>query len=177
MNERLWYTETASPLGTLVLTASAQGLCGVYFEGQRWFPANHRGWRRDDGPFADATAWLADYFLGGSSSFPGALDLRGTEFQTRVWRGLLGIPWGSTMTYQQVATGIGRPTAARAAGAAVGRNPISLIVPCHRVVGSQGALTGYAGGLERKEYLLRLEGRGREMAARIGQGAGAGFSS
>ena len=113
---------------------------------------------RDDDPLlADAARQLRAYFAGQSESFDLALDLQGTAFQRSVWAELLRIETGSTCTYGDIAHRLGAPTASRAVGAAVGRNPVSIIVPCHRVVGSTGSLTGYAGGLHRKTELLRIE--------------------
>jgi len=161
MNKRTWYTELASPLGALTLTASEQGLSGLYFKGQRWFPADdmRAGWQRYDHHFAPARAWLRDYFAGLSPVYDAPIDLTGTAFQLQVWETLLTIPRGETRTYTAIAEQLGKPSAARAIGAAIGRNPLSLIIPCHRVVGSRGALTGYAGGLDRKAALLELERR------------------
>ena len=161
MNKRTWYTELASPLGALTLTASEQGLSGLYFKGQRWFPADdvRASWQRYDHHFAPARAWLRDYFAGLSPVYDAPIDLTGTAFQLQVWETLLTIPRGETRTYTAIAEQLGKPSAARAIGAAIGRNPLSLIIPCHRVVGSRGALTGYAGGLDRKAALLELERR------------------
>jgi len=158
MNTITWYDELDSPLGRLVLAAGRAGLCGVYFTRQKWFPADTREWVRDPVPLAGAADWLNQYFAGGVADYAGPLSPTGTEFQREVWRMLQKIPRGRTATYGDVALLMGRPTAHRAVGAAIGRNPISLIIPCHRVVGADGRLTGYAGGLERKEHLLRLEG-------------------
>ncbi|HRQ88499.1 MAG TPA: methylated-DNA--[protein]-cysteine S-methyltransferase [Bacteroidia bacterium] len=154
------FTEIASPLGKIVLTATEQGLSGLYFEGQRWFPseAERADWRRDDAPFAAARSWLAAYFSGQFVPYTEPLDLRGGEFAQSVWAELRRIPPGETRTYAGIAQAIGNPKAVRAVGAAIGRNPVSVIVPCHRVVGSGGALTGYAGGIDRKRQLLELEG-------------------
>jgi methylated-DNA-[protein]-cysteine S-methyltransferase len=161
MNKRTWYTELASPLGALTLTASEQGLSGLYFKGQRWFPADdvRASWQRYDHHFAPARAWLRDYFAGLSPVYDAPIDLTGTAFQLQVWETLLTIPRGETRTYTAIAEQLGKPSAARAIGAAIGRNPLSLIIPCHRVVGSRGALTGYAGGLDRKAALSELERR------------------
>jgi len=161
MNKRTWYTELASPLGALTLTASEKGLSGLYFKGQRWFPADdvRASWQRYDHHFAPARAWLRDYFAGLSPVYDAPIDLTGTAFQLQVWETLLTIPRGETRTYTAIAEQLGKPSAARAIGAAIGRNPLSLIIPCHRVVGSRGALTGYAGGLDRKAALLELERR------------------
>lgn len=153
-----------TPLGPLRLVASPSGLCGAWFvDGQRHAPdpqTTDRWPLAPDHPeLQDAAQQLAAYFAGQRRAFSLRLDLSaGTAFQQAVWRALLDIPAGSTLTYSDMAQRINRPTAVRAVGAAIGRNPISLVVPCHRVVGSGGALTGYAGGLDRKAALLRIEG-------------------
>jgi methylated-DNA-[protein]-cysteine S-methyltransferase len=150
---------TPSAWGVLLLASTARGLCGAWFEGQKHLP-NFIGWPTRRTAFIDqATAQLAEYFAGQRKQFDIPLDLSaGTEFQQSVWCSLLSIDCGELSTYGAIAKSLGKPAAVRAVGAAVGRNPISIIVPCHRVVGSTGALTGYAGGLERKSALLRLEG-------------------
>ncbi len=150
-----------SPLGPVLLAARGDGLAGLWFEGQKHGPADTTGWRRDaDHPvLVRAMRQLDEYFAGRRAGFDLALDLsRGTAFQARVWQALQRIPTGATVSYSALATAIGAPAAVRAVGAAVGRNPVSIVVPCHRVLGAGGALTGYAGGLERKNALLRLEG-------------------
>ena len=152
-------THFDSPLGRMTLAASAQGLCGVWFDGQKHQP-DPRAWPQDAAHpvLLQAQAQLAEYFAGRRRVFDLPLDLgAGTEFQQTVWRGLLQIAPGSTTAYGELARRIGKPLAVRALGAAVGRNPISIIVPCHRVVGADGSMTGYAGGLDRKTALLRLE--------------------
>ncbi len=148
-----------SPLGPLTLAATAQGLAGAWFDGQRHHPGElalpldpRQPW------LAQAAGELHEYFAGRRSRFEVPLDPAGTPFQQAVWRLLRGIAQGRTQGYGQIAAALGRPQAARAVGAAVGRNPVSVIVPCHRVLGSGGALTGYAGGLARKQALLALEG-------------------
>lgn len=150
-----------SPLGQLTLAATSSGLCAVYFHDQR----SYRGtgdWIAATGHvhLEQAALELDEYFAGLRSQFAVALDLEvgGTVFQQTVWRELLNIAYGSTSSYGQHARLINKPRAVRAAAAAIGRNPLSIIVPCHRVLGSNGALTGYDGGLERKKYLLQLEG-------------------
>ncbi len=151
-----------SPMGGMRLAATAHGLAGAWFEGQRHWPDTD-GWRDAPGDpvLQAAQAQLQAYLAGARSDFDLPLDLRhGTAFQQTVWRALLAIPRGDTHSYGQLSQAIGRPLAARAVGAAVGRNPLSVIVPCHRVVGSDGSLTGYAGGLPRKQALLALEGCG-----------------
>ena len=152
-----------SPLGPVLLARSPQGLCGAWFEDQRHLPAAEcfapdRSCP-DDPLLQTAAAQLSAYFLGQLQTFDLPLDLgAGTAFQQAVWRALLRLPHGQLGRYGALAHALGQPTAARAVGAAVGRNPLSIIVPCHRIVGSTGALTGYAGGLWRKQALLQLEG-------------------
>ncbi len=149
-----------SPLGRMLLAATDRGLAGVWFEGQRHGP-DTTGWREDASHpvLVEAIAQLRAYFAGERATFDLPLDLQaGTPFQQSVWNALLAIPNGGTTSYAALARGLGREKAARAIGAAVGRNPLSVVVPCHRVLGTGGDLTGYAGGLERKTALLRLEG-------------------
>ena len=148
-----------TPLGPLTLAATQKGLAGAWFDGQ----AHHPGVL--DAPVDGGQRWLVqaahelgEYFAGQRRNFHVPLDPQGTVFQASVWLALQRIACGQLHSYGAIAQEIGRPAAARAVGAAVGRNPISVIVPCHRVVGSDGALTGYAGGLPRKEALLKLEG-------------------
>jgi len=159
---------STSPLGPMLLAASPLGLCGVWFVNQKHYPLDRALQAPTVASVAsDASqAWLdqaaqqlTHYFAGHRQHFDLPLDLSiGTAFQQSVWHALLDISRGQTESYGALAARVGRPSAARAVGAAVGRNPISIIVPCHRVVGSNGALTGYAGGLERKVALLQLEG-------------------
>jgi methylated-DNA-[protein]-cysteine S-methyltransferase len=149
-----------SPLGRMLLAATDSGVAGIWFVGQRHGP-DSTGWREDPSHpmLQQAMAQLRDYFEGRRTQFSLPLDLgRGTTFQQSVWQALLAIPPGATSTYAELGRRLGRPQAARAIGAAVGRNPVSIVVPCHRVLGTGGSLTGYAGGLERKAALLRLEG-------------------
>lgn len=156
----------ATPLGPVLLLAGPQGLAGLWFDGQRHHPTSERiaQWTAapNDPLLREAAHQLDAYFgadLGATGhAFDLPLDLgAGTDFQQAVWRALLSIPTGHTCSYRTLAQQIGRPLAVRAVGAAVGRNPLSIVVPCHRVVGSDGGLTGYAGGLDRKRALLRLE--------------------
>lgn len=160
-NEKPVFSHTDSPLGPLLLAATPLGLAGAWFvHGQRDTP-DPAGWTEhpDHPVLREAAVQLADYFAGQRQQFALPLDLRhGTAFQRTVWQALLSIPFGQTTRYGALAGRVGRPTAVRALGAAVGRNPISIIVPCHRVIGADGSLTGYAGGLDRKTTLLRLEG-------------------
>ncbi|MBS0505751.1 MAG: methylated-DNA--[protein]-cysteine S-methyltransferase [Proteobacteria bacterium] len=154
---------TTTPLGDIRLAAGPHGLVGLWFDGQRHLPARLDGpgaWPTDDHhPLLRAAAdQLRQYLAGQRQAFDLPLDLSGgTPFQQAVWRALLALPRGATTSYGALARQIGKPAAVRAVGAAVGRNPISVAVPCHRVLGQDGALTGYAGGLPRKVALLRLE--------------------
>ncbi len=149
-----------SPLGDLLLVASAQGLTGLYFIDQQYLPQKTADWIRDDEwpAFVTARSQLAGYFAGERRAFELPLAPAGTPFQQAVWMKLREIPYGATTSYGVIAARLGQPTASRAVGAANGRNPIGIIVPCHRVIGRSGTLTGYAGGLERKQALLELEG-------------------
>ena len=147
-----------TPLGPLRLVRTANGLAGAWFEGQKHHPGELGADERPNDPLLQrAATQLRRYFDGQAASFDLPLDLLGTEFQRAVWAALLRIPAGETCAYGDIARALGSPQAVRAVGAAVGRNPVSLIVPCHRVVGRDGALTGYAGGIERKQALLELE--------------------
>ncbi|MDB5859468.1 MAG: methylated-DNA--[]-cysteine S-methyltransferase family protein [Ramlibacter sp.] len=160
MNEQLVCVRYASPLGPMLLAASDAGLAGVWFEGQRHGPESVP-WRESPRHpvLREAVRQLQEYFDGRRTAFELPLDLtHGTPFQQSVWQALLAIPPGATTSYGELGRRLGRPQAARAVGAAVGRNPVSIVVPCHRVLGTAGALTGYAGGLERKSALLQLEG-------------------
>ncbi len=149
-----------SPLGRVILGASSNGLVGVWFDGQRHPPDTSTWPAAPDHPvLQQARAELSDYFAGRRRTFEMPLDLSsGTDFQQQVWRALLKIPCGVTRSYGAISADIGKPTAARAVAGAIAHNPLSIIVPCHRVIGANGALTGYAGGLERKTALLQLEG-------------------
>ncbi|MBU1360170.1 MAG: methylated-DNA--[protein]-cysteine S-methyltransferase [Gammaproteobacteria bacterium] len=149
-----------SPHGRMLLAATDAGLAGVWFDQQRHSP-DTTGWVSDAAHpvLRKAAAQLGDYFAGRRQHFDLPLDLsHGTDFQRSVWQALLAIAPGQTTSYGALSTAVGRPAAVRAVGSAVGRNPISVIVPCHRVIGSDGSLTGYAGGLHRKTALLQLEG-------------------
>ena len=153
-------TRIDSPLGGITLAATDAGLAGLWFDAQRHAP-DMAGWRSDaDHPvLREAVAQVHDYFAGRRNAFDLPLDLsHGTAFQQAVWQALRAVAPGQTTSYGRLSAGIGNPAAVRAVGAAVGRNPISVIVPCHRVLGAGGGLTGYAGGLHRKSALLALEG-------------------
>ena len=147
-----------SPLGPLTLVVNAEGfLCALYNDGQKYYPDAEELGERDDTIAASAVAELAEYFAGTRAAFSVPTAASGTDFQRRVWAALTGIPAGQTRTYGEIAGQLGRPGASRAVGAATGRNPISIIVPCHRLVGASGAMTGYAGGVARKVWLLAHE--------------------
>jgi methylated-DNA-[protein]-cysteine S-methyltransferase len=154
------YSRISSPLGTLLATAEDDRLTGLYYEGGRHAPSASREWTQDAScaPLAACAKQVADYLDGKRRDFDLPMAPSGTDFQRRVWREIARIPFGKTITYAELAKRAGAPGSARAAGAATGRNPISIIVPCHRVVGTSGSLTGYAGGLDRKARLLALEG-------------------
>lgn len=155
-----------SPVGDLTLLSDGECLTGLHMPIHRAAPAEDAAWRRDPGPFGAVTEQLGAYFAGELTTFDVPLAPRGTPFQQRVWQALQQIPYGATASYRDVAARIGSPKAVRAVGLANGRNPISIVIPCHRVIGADGSLTGYGGGLERKRLLLELEAR----AARRGGG-------
>lgn len=153
-----------SLVGPLTLVATDGALSGLFMDMQRHRPSDETfGAPGDPGsePFASVAEQLDAYFAGDLTEFDMPLNLHGTPFQQRVWEALQEIPYGETTTYGELAVEIGRPSASRAVGLANGRNPVSLIVPCHRVVGSTGSLTGYGGGLDRKRYLLDFERKNR----------------
>ena len=151
------YTTLDSPIGELLLVGDGRALEGLYMQEAPHPVAIDPGWRRDDHAFAEARHQLAEYFAGERTEFDVALADQGTAFQRDVWRALRAIPYGKTVSYGELARSIGRPRAVRAVGLANGRNPIAVIVPCHRVIGADGSLTGYAGGTARKQRLLELE--------------------
>ncbi len=154
-----YYDFYESPQGRMLLVANDNGLCGVYFRGQKYYPRVESPLRRDAGyaTLRQAQRELAEYFAGERKHFAVALAPEGTEFQRSVWKAISSVKFGETISYGELAQRAGCPGSARAAGAATGRNPIGVIVPCHRIVGANGSLTGYAGGLERKRALLALE--------------------
>ena len=154
-----YFTHVDSPLGTMLLVSNGSSLTGLYFVGQKYVAQPAEDWIQTEvaQPFPDVKRQLAEYFAGERRTFDLPLSFEGTPFQQRVWRAIAAIPHGQTISYGALARSVGTPRSVRAAGAATGRNPISLVVPCHRVVGSDGSLTGYAGGLDRKRRLLALE--------------------
>jgi methylated-DNA-[protein]-cysteine S-methyltransferase len=154
------HTVVDSPVGPLTLVMAGGALAGLYMQTQRHAPAPEilgGGVADTDDLFAEPAAQLRAYFAGRRTEFDLPLALAGTPFQRRVWAQLLQIPYGETVSYGELAQRIGQPTAARAVGLANGRNPVSIIVPCHRVIGADGSLTGYGGGMERKRHLLAFE--------------------
>lgn len=151
------HTVIDSPYGPLTLVADDGTLCGLYMSEQRHRPPEETFGARDDTPFGAAEEQLTAYFAGELTEFTLQLRLHGTPFQRSVWEQLTKIPYGETRTYGDLADVLGNPNASRAVGLANGRNPVGIIVPCHRVVGSDGSLTGYGGGLERKQRLLDFE--------------------
>ena len=151
------YTTVDSPIGELLLAGDGAGLQRLDMRGGRRPIPIAAEWVRRDDAFVAARAQLDRYFAGELREFDVPLSMAGNPFELRVWAALLEIPYGETVSYGEIARQIGEPSAARAVGLANGRNPIALIVPCHRVIGADGSLTGYGGGLERKRFLLDLE--------------------
>ena len=162
----LVYDEFRSPQGPMVIAATAKGVAGVYFKGQKHFPET-RDWRRDPRHPAlrQAKRELQEYFARRRRRFTVPVDPAGTPFQRAVWKAIAKVRFGGTLTYGELARRAGHPGSARAAGAATGRNPLGILVPCHRIVGADGSLTGYAGGLARKRALLALERRTSRAAS------------
>ena len=152
------YSSMSSPVGELTFTGTRHGLGGVWFDTDR-HRQDRSGWLRDDALFAEARRQLQEYFDGTRQVFELKLAPAGTAFQQQVWAALCAIPYGETRSYGEQARSIHNEKAVRAVGLANGRNPIGIIVPCHRVIGANGALTGYAGGVERKRWLLAHEAR------------------
>jgi methylated-DNA-[protein]-cysteine S-methyltransferase len=147
------YTTIRSPIGELMLAGDERGLARLEMA-----PFSiDAAWERDDDHFADVFRQLGEYFAGDRHEFELELALAGNPFELEVWAALLEIPYGETVSYGEIARGIGHPDAPRAVGVANGRNPVAVIVPCHRVIGADGSLTGYGGGLDRKRFLLELE--------------------
>lgn len=159
----LHYRTMDSPVGLLTLAGRDGKLMHLRMVDQSYEPSRE-GWEADDTAFSDAADQLSAYFAGERTEFDLELDMVGTQFQRRVWEALQTIPYGETCSYGEIARQIGSPSASRAVGLANGHNPIGIIVPCHRVIGANGSLTGYGGGLDRKRALLELE-RSRAMPA------------
>jgi methylated-DNA-[protein]-cysteine S-methyltransferase len=147
----------STPLGQLFAIATADGVTGLHFEGEKYFPIELPPLTAANAVLKKLQQEIAEYFAGKRTTFSAELQPNGTPFQQRVWKALQEIPCGETLTYGEIAARLGQPSATRAVASAIGRNPISVIIPCHRVIGKDGSLTGYAGGIERKAALLRLE--------------------
>lgn len=163
------YTHYQSPLGQLLMQADGEALTGLHFHDEKYLPRQAADWVLDpELPVFERTrVQLDEYFAGTRREFDVPIRLVGTEFQRRVWEVLLRIPYGVTTTYGAMARDLGQPSAMRAVGAANGRNPISILVPCHRAIGADGALTGYAGGLPRKRALLELESTATPLFGKV----------
>ncbi|MDE2234437.1 MAG: methylated-DNA--[protein]-cysteine S-methyltransferase [Gammaproteobacteria bacterium] len=159
----MYYCTIASPVGALLLAGDELGLHTIGFQDGKHPCHPEKGWLKNPRPFKAAIAQLCEYFAGQRREFDVPLAPRGTEFQLRVWNALRAIPYGSTWSYGQLARRIRKPQAARAVGAANGQNPIPIIIPCHRVIGADGSLTGFGGGLKIKRQLLELEGGTRSL--------------
>jgi len=157
MSEKLFYCTTGSPIGELVLVGDGHRLHRLDVRGGRRPAPIDPAWQRNDGSLAGVSEQLLEYFDGARRQFDVELALGGKPFERCVWEALRTIAYGATISYRELAERIGKPSAARAVGLANGRNPVAVIVPCHRVIGADGTLTGYGGGLERKRFLLDLE--------------------
>jgi methylated-DNA-[protein]-cysteine S-methyltransferase len=159
---QILYTTMRSPIGELLLVGDGDTLSGLYMQDGSKPRRIAPDWTESPAPFADVRTQLEEYFAGERTTFDVSLAPEGALFEREVWHALEEIPYGETVSYGEIARRVGQPTAARAVGTANGRNPIAVIVPCHRVIGADGSLTGYGGGLERKRLLLELErGQGR----------------
>lgn len=154
----MYATDYASPLGEMLIVSDGQSVCGVWFLGQKHFPSFENLIRNDNlAVFREVKDWFDDYFNGLNPEINFKLKPQGSRFRLEVWKILSEIGYGETSTYGEIASKISPTMSARAVGGAVGHNPISILIPCHRVIGSDGSLTGYAGGLDRKRELLKLE--------------------
>lgn len=154
----IYYKLLESPMGVLLLTSDARSLTGLYLKDQKHYPEISQAWCAAElEVFTQTQQQLAEYFASQRQDFDLPIAAQGTAFQQQVWQHLRTIPFGETISYGALAQRIGQPQASRAVGAANGRNPISIIVPCHRVIASNGKMTGYAGGIERKQWLLEHE--------------------
>lgn len=156
----IYYGYMDTPIGSLLLAGSQGALTGVHVDGHAHTPPLAPAWERDDGALDDVRAQLDEYFAGTRTRFDLPVAPAGTAFQLAVWSALQEIPFGETRSYGDIARRLGRPDAVRAVGAANGHNPISIVIPCHRVIGSDGSLTGYGWGVERKGWLLAHENGG-----------------
>lgn len=161
------HTVMDSPIGPLVLVNQDGAVAGLYMDAHRRQPGDASYGDRDDAALPALREQLAAYFAGDLEDFDVLVQVQGSEFQRRVWAVLGTIPYGQTWTYGELAAHLGQPTASRAVGLANGRNPVSIVVPCHRVVGSSGSLTGYGGGVERKRWLLEHEQNNQTLFGRV----------
>ena len=151
-------TDYSSPIGKMLIASDGEAICGVWFYGQKHFPSTDDFTQNDDLViFNDVKKWFDDYFNGANPQIDFRLKPSGTDFRLRVWKILSEIPYGETLTYGEIARKISPTMSAQAVGGAVGHNPISILIPCHRVLGTNGKLTGYAGGIDRKIELLKIE--------------------
>ena len=151
-------TNYSSPIGEMLIVSDGEAICGVWFYGQKYFPSCDNLIENDDlAIFIDVKNWFDDYFRGKNSEITFKLKPSGSEFRLKVWKILTEIPYGETLTYGEIALKLSSSMSAQAVGGAVGHNPISILIPCHRVLGVNGKLTGYAGGLDKKMKLLDLE--------------------
>ncbi len=158
----MWCDRFNTPIGLLTVAVDDAGLRYVLFEHGKHPPPDQLGWRFDQGATREPREQLLQYFSGDRRSFDLKLGPSGTDFQLRTWRALGEIPYGTTWSYSELAIRVGAPTAVRAVGAANGRNPLPIVLPCHRVIGSNGSLTGFGGGLPVKRWLLDLENQGQD---------------
>jgi methylated-DNA-[protein]-cysteine S-methyltransferase len=158
-----FYSYATTPVGRLLLTSDGESLTGLYFTDIPKCVVPADDWQEDDAVLADAHRQLTEYFDGQREDFDLPLEMKGSAFQLAVWNALREVGYGRTASYRDIATRIGKPAAVRAVGMTNGRNPIAIIVPCHRVIGANGSLTGYGGGLDRKSWLLDLERGQRRM--------------
>ena len=159
-----------SPLGRLVAVADGDAVLRIHFAGQKYSPPIRSSWRENSAcaPLRETIRQLREYFAGARREFTVPLAPEGTPFQREVWKALLSVRYGQTLAYSELAQRAGHPGCARAAGAANGRNPIAIVIPCHRIIGADGSLTGYAGGLERKRALLELEAGRSQLGLALG---------
>jgi methylated-DNA-[protein]-cysteine S-methyltransferase len=163
----IYYTWINSPVNELLLTSDGRSLTGLYLKGQKHFPTITPDWNETEEPFDQVQQQLKEYFTHQRQTFDLPLNPQGTDFQQQVWKLLRQIPFSQTLSYGALAQMLGQPNASRAVGAANGRNPISIIVPCHRVIASNGNLTGYAGGVDRKQWLLNHEINGCKISEQL----------
>lgn len=160
-----------SPLGDMLIVATDDALVGLYFVGQKYFPRSDSAWKENHAitPIRQTMSELDRYFAGERMRFTVPLAPYGTSYQRAIWKGIATVEYGETITYGELARRAGYPGNARAAGTATGQNPIGIIVPCHRIIGANGKLTGYAGGLDKKQALLALEAGYRQATLAVGE--------